>query len=131
MSLLSTQGGTVVNADRRFEADVLVEGGRIAAVGPGLQVHAPHPNLSQYTPAQPVGGGGACANLLRWVPGWGYDAAAGFVSSLMVQAPAGARVVDASGKYVMPGGIDPHTHLEMPFMGQEACDDFFRQGPKD
>ena len=25
----------------------------------------------------------------------------------------------------MPGGIEPHTHLEMPFMGQEACDDFF------
>ena len=42
------------------------------------------------------------------------------------QAPKGARVIDASGKYVMPGGIDPHTHLEMPFMGQEACDDFFR-----
>eukprot|EP01024_Parvocaulis_polyphysoides_P053699 TRINITY_DN5365_c0_g2_i1.p1 TRINITY_DN5365_c0_g2~~TRINITY_DN5365_c0_g2_i1.p1 ORF type:complete len:447 (+),score=77.21 TRINITY_DN5365_c0_g2_i1:54-1343(+) len=25
----------------------------------------------------------------------------------------------------MPGGIDPHTHMEMPFMGQIACDDFF------
>eukprot|EP01025_Chloroclados_australasicus_P011102 TRINITY_DN14807_c0_g5_i1.p1 TRINITY_DN14807_c0_g5~~TRINITY_DN14807_c0_g5_i1.p1 ORF type:complete len:483 (-),score=71.72 TRINITY_DN14807_c0_g5_i1:434-1882(-) len=35
------------------------------------------------------------------------------------------EVFDASGKFVMPGGIDPHTHLEMPFMGQVACDDFF------
>ncbi len=25
----------------------------------------------------------------------------------------------------MPGGIDPHTHLDMPFMGQTACDDFY------
>lgn len=35
------------------------------------------------------------------------------------------RVLDATGRYVMPGGIDPHTHLEMPFMGQESIDDFF------
>jgi len=42
------------------------------------------------------------------------------------QPPRGALVLDASGAYVMPGGIDPHTHLEMPFMGQVACDDFFR-----
>ena len=26
-------------------------------------------------------------------------------------------VIDASGKLVIPGGIDPHVHLEMPFMG--------------
>mmetsp|Transcript_24966 Transcript_24966/g.59395 ORF Transcript_24966/g.59395 Transcript_24966/m.59395 type:complete len:521 (+) Transcript_24966:177-1739(+) len=42
-----------------------------------------------------------------------------------LQVPEGVRVVDAKNKFVMPGGIDPHTHLEMPFMGQEACDDFF------
>ena len=35
-----------------------------------------------------------------------------------MQVPPGARLLDASGQYVMPGGIDPHTHLEMPFMGQ-------------
>lgn len=36
----------------------------------------------------------------------------------------GDRVLDASGCYVMPGGIDPHTHLEMPFMGTYSADDF-------
>ncbi|XP_010536139.1 PREDICTED: dihydropyrimidinase [Tarenaya hassleriana] len=34
-------------------------------------------------------------------------------------------VLDASGKFVMPGGIDPHTHLAMEFMGSETIDDFF------
>ncbi len=32
--------------------------------------------------------------------------------------------LDATGCYVMPGGIDPHTHLEMPFMGTYSADDF-------
>jgi len=36
----------------------------------------------------------------------------------------GDKVLDASGCYVMPGGIDPHTHLEMPFMGTTAFEDF-------
>src|SRR5215204_5098145 len=35
------------------------------------------------------------------------------------------RVVDASGKLVIPGGIDPHTHMELPFGGTYASDDFF------
>ncbi|KAI4340522.1 hypothetical protein MLD38_025349 [Melastoma candidum] len=34
-------------------------------------------------------------------------------------------IIDATGKYVMPGGIDPHTHLAMEFMGTETIDDFF------
>lgn len=42
-----------------------------------------------------------------------------------LQVPGGARVVDAEGRYVMPGGIDPHTHMQMPFMGTTAVDDFF------
>ncbi len=33
-------------------------------------------------------------------------------------------ILDASGCYIMPGGIDPHTHLEMPFMGTYSSDDF-------
>ena len=76
MSVL-IRGGTVVNADRAFRADVLCEGGRIAAVGEGLE------------------------------------------------APAGAVEVDAGGQYVMPGGIDPHTHMQLPFMGTVTADDFY------
>lgn len=34
------------------------------------------------------------------------------------------RVVDAAGKYVIPGGIDAHTHMEMPFGGTSASDTF-------
>ncbi|NDD89811.1 MAG: dihydropyrimidinase, partial [Rhodobacteraceae bacterium] len=36
----------------------------------------------------------------------------------------GDNELDATGCYVMPGGIDPHTHLEMPFMGTYSSDDF-------
>ncbi len=36
----------------------------------------------------------------------------------------GDHVIDATGCYIMPGGIDPHTHLEMPFMGTYSADDF-------
>ncbi len=40
-------------------------------------------------------------------------------------AAEGARVIDAGGAYVIPGGIDPHTHMELPFMGTVASEDFF------
>ena len=42
-----------------------------------------------------------------------------------LEAPAGATIIDAGGCYVMPGGIDPHTHMELPFMGTVASEDFF------
>ena len=77
MSAVLIRGGTVVNADRAFRADVLCQDGRIVAVGEGLS------------------------------------------------APAGATVVDSGGQYVMPGGIDPHTHMQLPFMGTVTMDDFF------
>src|SRR5580692_11725762 len=34
------------------------------------------------------------------------------------------EILDASGKYVLPGGIDVHTHLDMPFGGTTSADDF-------
>jgi dihydropyrimidinase len=42
-----------------------------------------------------------------------------------LEAPKGATVVDAGGQYVMPGGIDPHTHMQLPFMGTVASEDFY------
>ncbi len=38
---------------------------------------------------------------------------------------SGDTTIDASGKYVIPGGIDVHTHLDMPFGGTVSSDDFF------
>ena len=67
------RNGTIVTADLSYKADLLIEDGRIAAIGEGL---------------------------------------------------TGERKLDASGCYVMPGGIDPHTHMEMPFMGTYSADDF-------
>jgi dihydropyrimidinase len=65
------KGGTIVAADRSYEADIRIEGETIQAIGPDL---------------------------------------------------SGDTVVDASGAYIIPGGIDPHTHLEMPFMGTTAAE---------
>lgn len=71
------RGGTVVNADRAFKADVVCFGDKVIAVGENLE------------------------------------------------APPHATVIDARGQYVMPGGIDTHTHMQLPFMGTVAADDFF------
>lgn len=67
------KNGTIVTADRTWKADVLIQHGKIIAIGPDLH---------------------------------------------------GDHEFDATGCYVMPGGIDPHTHLEMPFMGTYSADDF-------
>ncbi|SKC23263.1 dihydropyrimidinase [Kosakonia radicincitans] len=38
---------------------------------------------------------------------------------------AHTQVINAGGLYVMPGGIDPHTHMNFPFMGTTTVDDFY------
>ena len=42
-----------------------------------------------------------------------------------LEADQGVTVIDATGSYVIPGGIDTHTHMQLPFMGTVAVDDFF------
>ncbi|WP_216830559.1 dihydropyrimidinase [Alkalihalobacterium elongatum] len=69
------KNGIIVTATDTYQADLLIENGKIAAIGHDF----------------PVGG---------------------------------AEVIDAKGSYVFPGGIDPHTHLEMPFGGTVSKDDF-------
>jgi dihydropyrimidinase len=69
------RGGTIATATDLYNADLLIEGEKIAAIGEKLDAK-------------------------------GHD------------------VIDASGAYVMPGGIDPHTHLDMPFGGTITADDF-------
>jgi dihydropyrimidinase len=42
-----------------------------------------------------------------------------------IDQPGGFKEIDAGGQYVMPGGIDPHTHMQLPFMGTVASEDFY------
>ena len=69
------KNGTIVTATDLYEADVLIEDGKIAAIGRNLNERA-------------------------------------------------AEIIDAKGAYLFPGGIDPHTHLDMPFGGTVTSDDF-------
>ncbi|MBM7648618.1 dihydropyrimidinase [Bacillus ectoiniformans] len=69
------KNGTVVTATDQYEADVLIEDGKITAIGSNLSDKAD-------------------------------------------------EVIDAKGAYLFPGGIDPHTHLDMPFGGSVTSDDF-------
>ena len=76
MAVTVIKGGTVVTACDTFQADVIIESGRITglvASSAGITAH---------------------------------------------------ETIDATGKYVIPGGIDVHTHLDMPFGGTTSADDF-------
>ena len=42
-----------------------------------------------------------------------------------IEAPGIAEIINADGCYVMPGGIDPHTHMQLPMMNTVVADDFF------
>jgi dihydropyrimidinase len=70
------RGGRVVTSSQTFEADVLIEGERIDALGSFPEVEAD-------------------------------------------------RIVEAAGKLVLPGGVDPHTHLDAPLKGTITADDFY------
>ncbi len=41
-----------------------------------------------------------------------------------LEAQSGDEIIDASEQYVFPGGVDPHVHMELPFMGTVSADDF-------
>lgn len=69
------RGGTVVTASDTYQADILIQGERVVAIGEHLEAD-------------------------------------------------GAEIINVSGCYVFPGGIDPHTHLDMPFGGTVTADDF-------
>lgn len=75
MSFL-VQSGTIITANESYQADILVEGEKIAAVGKNLN-------------------------------------------------PPGVEVINARGKLVLPGGIDPHTHFALPMFGTISSDDHY------
>ena len=51
----------------------------------------------------------------------------GKVAAIVISLPIdnSMEVVRANGKYVLPGFIDAHTHLDMPFTGSVTADDFY------
>ncbi len=74
--MLLIKSGTLVTASDTYEADILIDGETIAAIGGDLSVED-------------------------------------------------AEVIDASGKLVMPGGIDPHVHLDLPMFETVSSDDHY------
>ena len=59
-----------------------------------------------------------------------FEADVGIAAGKIVQVASeialegGEKIIDAGGKYVMPGGIDVHVHLQLPFCGTVSADDF-------
>ena len=41
-----------------------------------------------------------------------------------LESRSGDETIDAAGQYVLPGFVDPHVHMELPFMGTHSSDDF-------
>ncbi len=76
MSKIIIRSGTLITAYETFDADILIEGERIAAIGKDLEVPE-------------------------------------------------AEVIDAAGKLILPGGIDPHTHLNLPMFDTVSSDDHY------
>lgn len=76
MSKLIIKNGTVINADSTIQADLLIEGEKIAAIGPDLSDRK-------------------------------------------------AQILDVTGMLVMPGGIDPHVHLDLPMFDTISADDHY------
>ncbi len=71
------KSGTIITAAETYQADILIEGEKISAIGKDLA------------------------------------------------APPQAQVIDAAGRLVMPGGVDVHTHLELPMFGTVSSDDHY------
>jgi dihydropyrimidinase len=88
-------GGTVVTAEGTLAADVLVVGEKIAAVLARDETTATA-TYAAISAATDAGDSSVNADVM----------------------------IDASGKYVIPGGIDAHTHMEMPFGGTFSADTF-------
>ena len=70
------KNGTVITDTHTFEADILIEGEKIVAVGRDLTTSA-------------------------------------------------SEVIDAAGKFILPGGVDPHTHFDLPMFGTVSSDDHY------